>query len=80
MPTVLGEEPAPIMHAGAGHAVVDHEQKQCVVQPSSGAQFVDDAADILVHAIDNGRVECHLEVKLVAQLGVVGFPLGHIRR
>ena len=27
MPTVLGEEPTPIMHAGAGHAVVHHEQE-----------------------------------------------------
>ena len=54
MSAVLGKESAPIMHTGAGHAVVDHEEEQSVVQPTGLFELGDNAPDVLIHAIDDG--------------------------
>ena len=79
VPAVLAKETAPIVHAGAGHTVIDHEQDQRIVESAGRPELLHHPTDILVHAIDDCRVECHLQVQLIAQPGVIGFPLWNIQ-
>ena len=53
-----------------GAAVVGDEDDQCVVEFADFFQVVDDAADVLVEAVDDGGEEGHFEIEVVACFSV----------